>query len=406
MSEIRVYNKHYESPKGPSVYIGRPSKWGNPFSHLKDTKAEFKVKDRKTAVEEYRKWLLDQPELIEQAKSELKGKHLLCWCHPAPCHGNVLIEVANVSDEIKNDYFALVGSREGPTEQDFKTIKEAGRLITEAGFGISSGDAIGTDRAFHEGCMESVNYHKLNHRIYVVDFNGNRYNRAKHYGHFIDASKLEMRDEAIRLVQSVVPHFNYIKPYSQDLHTRNVYQILGSDLQTPVKALIYWAPPKGNLDDEIVKGGTNTALQLAKRYNIPYRLNLAVGRAGENLNALKTILRFLKDELTEIKVERCYDDEYTLDLTSSHKLGLGTMKTQSEYNKWLDETEELFKYIWLDLLMQPEIKIRTGGHDWVYDCFVAQLDFMAYKYGKVVTNLSYLKGSSFGPINEEDFWTK
>lgn len=349
---------------------------------------------------------MEQPELIERAKSELKGKHLLCWCHPAPCHGNVLIEIANMEVETKNEYFALVGSREGHREEDLKLIKEAGRLITEAGFGISSGDAIGTDRTFHEGCMESNNYHNLNHRIYVVDFNGNRGNRASYYGHFIDASKLEMRDEAIKVAQSVVPHFNYIKPYAQDLQTRNVYQVLGSDLQTPVKALIYWAPPKGNLDDEVVKGGTNTALQVAKLHNIPYRLNLAVGTSGENLNTLRIILRALKDDLVDIRVERCYDDTHTLDLTSSHKLGLSTMKTPLEYNKWLDETEELFKYIWLDLLMQPEIKVRAGVHDWVYDCFVAQLEFMAYKYSKTVINLSSSKGPGFGLINEEDFWTR
>ncbi len=401
MSELRAWNKHYETPEGEFVYIGRPSKWGNPFSHLENTKAEFKVETREAAVEAYRKWLISQPELVQLAREELKGLPLLCWCHPAPCHGNVLIEIANMEVKVKNDYFAFVGSREGHYEDDLKVIKEAGRLIADAGFGISSGDAIGTDRIFHEGCMESSNYHNLNHRIYVVDFNGNRGNRADFYGHFIDASKLEMRDEAIKVAQSVVPHFNYIKPYAQDLQTRNVYQVLGSDLQTPVKALIYWAPPKGNLDDEVVKGGTNTALQVAKLHNIPYRLNLAIGSAEENINTLKTILKFLRDGLSEIKVKRCYGGDCTLDLTCDPKLGLDDMKTPLEYNKWLEKSEELFKYTWLDLLMQAEIKINSGTNDWAYDCFIAQLEFVAYKYGKTITNLGLTEESGTG----EEFWT-
>lgn len=26
---------------------------------------------------------------------ELRGKDLLCWCYPAPCHADVLLELAN-----------------------------------------------------------------------------------------------------------------------------------------------------------------------------------------------------------------------------------------------------------------------------------------------------------------------
>lgn len=77
------------------VYIGRPSEWGNPFTHKDNTIAKYKVKDRDEAVNKYREWLMAQPELVNKAKRELKGKILGCWCSPQACHGDVLAEVAN-----------------------------------------------------------------------------------------------------------------------------------------------------------------------------------------------------------------------------------------------------------------------------------------------------------------------
>ena len=69
------------------VYIGRPSKWGNPFSIGKDG-------TRKEVIEKYEKWILKQPHLLEDLH-ELKGKTLGCWCKPKACHGDVLLKLAN-----------------------------------------------------------------------------------------------------------------------------------------------------------------------------------------------------------------------------------------------------------------------------------------------------------------------
>ena len=74
------------------VYIGRPSVWGNPFVIGRDG-------DRDEVVAKYREWLLGQPVLVAAARADLKGKTLGCWCKPAACHGDVLLEVAN-SDEL------------------------------------------------------------------------------------------------------------------------------------------------------------------------------------------------------------------------------------------------------------------------------------------------------------------
>lgn len=95
-----VHNKR----SAHDVYIGRPSLWGNPFSHLPKSAAEVKVANRDEAVAAFRDWLAgarfqevepDRRLLILQHVSQLKGKVLGCWCAPQSCHGDVLAELAN-----------------------------------------------------------------------------------------------------------------------------------------------------------------------------------------------------------------------------------------------------------------------------------------------------------------------
>jgi len=77
------------------VYIGRPSKWGNPFTHLNDTtRAQFKVATREEAIEKYEEWIRQQPQLLADLH-ELDGKVLGCWCKPQACHGDVLVKLIN-----------------------------------------------------------------------------------------------------------------------------------------------------------------------------------------------------------------------------------------------------------------------------------------------------------------------
>lgn len=67
------------------VYIGRPSKWGNPFIIGRDG-------TREEVINKYRQWILNKPELIKDLH-ELVGKILGCWCSPETCHGEVLIKL-------------------------------------------------------------------------------------------------------------------------------------------------------------------------------------------------------------------------------------------------------------------------------------------------------------------------
>lgn len=83
-----VLNRRTDKIPAGAVYVGRPGPWGNPFLIGRDG-------TREVVVAKYRRWLERQPELVEAAKKELAGKDLVCFCAPAVCHGDVLLEVAN-----------------------------------------------------------------------------------------------------------------------------------------------------------------------------------------------------------------------------------------------------------------------------------------------------------------------
>jgi hypothetical protein len=78
-----------------TVYVGRPTKWGNTFrvNPKSDT-------SRRVAVGHYRRWLeamlaSDTP-YTRALLEPLRGKDLACWCPlDKACHADVLLEVAN-----------------------------------------------------------------------------------------------------------------------------------------------------------------------------------------------------------------------------------------------------------------------------------------------------------------------
>lgn len=96
---MAALNKHVHGiPKG-AVYIGRGSKWGNPFTSIqgRNTKASEVVGSREEAIEKYRQWLwnnIQAGEIQLQELADLHGKDLVCFCAPKPCHGDVLERAA------------------------------------------------------------------------------------------------------------------------------------------------------------------------------------------------------------------------------------------------------------------------------------------------------------------------
>lgn len=87
----RVLNKKRFHIPGDSTYIGRGSKWGNPFVLGRDG-------DRETVVLAYFEHIKTKPDLL-LALDELRGRDLLCFCAPELCHGDVLMALANMSEE-------------------------------------------------------------------------------------------------------------------------------------------------------------------------------------------------------------------------------------------------------------------------------------------------------------------
>ncbi len=125
----RSRKKGYKTPPG-SRYVGRPTKWGNPFKAggpgsdgggsdmiYGDASYRRKIFDpwifietchpdriRDRVIELYKQWLNgENPWFInpctltsQQIKDELKGLDLSCWCpEDKKCHADILLEIAN-----------------------------------------------------------------------------------------------------------------------------------------------------------------------------------------------------------------------------------------------------------------------------------------------------------------------
>ena len=84
MSKTTVVNRRDHAY---DVYIGRPSKWGNPYVIGRDG-------DRDTVIMLYAEHLMSSPKLLA-ALGELRGKTLGCYCKPLACHGDVLAAFAD-----------------------------------------------------------------------------------------------------------------------------------------------------------------------------------------------------------------------------------------------------------------------------------------------------------------------
>ena len=81
----RVWNKRDPNVPKDAVYVGRPTKWGNPFTIGRDG-------TREQVIEAYKEWLATEYSWRSIAE-ELRDKHLVCWCAPKPCHADILLEI-------------------------------------------------------------------------------------------------------------------------------------------------------------------------------------------------------------------------------------------------------------------------------------------------------------------------
>lgn len=98
MMPKRVQRKRTKGWRMPpnTIYVGRPTRWGNPYAVSQHYPAE-------RVVEMYRKfwgdYLANEPGALDRLKQNLGGRDLACWCKIGdPCHADVLLELANPAE--------------------------------------------------------------------------------------------------------------------------------------------------------------------------------------------------------------------------------------------------------------------------------------------------------------------
>ena len=112
MKPKRIHRKRTKGWKMPenAVYVGRPTKWGNPYiigGNYADGEHDeiwYDNIDAETAAEWYRQAIENGISTavnltVNEIRNELRGKDLACWCRlDKPCHADVLLEIANAED--------------------------------------------------------------------------------------------------------------------------------------------------------------------------------------------------------------------------------------------------------------------------------------------------------------------
>ena len=209
----------------------------------------------------------------------------------------------------ESKYYTGVGSREAPYNKLHDAAKIAERMLA-LGYGLRSGHAQGMDMAF-EGPVSRLKQSSgspsdITPSEIYLPWDGFQSRRAG--GMYIDANTLELWSEAKEMVSDLHPAPHRLSPGALSLHVRNVFQVLGQDLQTPSEFVVFWAVPishnkKEKVEDKdakiittadklppqaVVKGGTNTAVYLAMSKNIPvYNLH--------DTEQSKTLLKYIKE---------------------------------------------------------------------------------------------------------------
>lgn len=162
-----------------------------------------------------------------------------------------------------------IGSRNTPKEV-MEQMTEIAIVLQSKGYTLRSGGADGADTAFEIGAGDLMD-------IYIPwdGFNGRKGINYKS----LDSSSSDILDKSVLLAKTVISegHWNNMGFGAKKLHTRNVFQVLGDDLNSPSDFLVCYTP----LGE--VKGGTATAIKLAIKYNVPV-FNLGKSNGIEELN--------------------------------------------------------------------------------------------------------------------------
>jgi len=230
------------------IYIGRPSKWGNPFSHIPG-RGEIEVPNREEAIRQYRLWITEGEGMhLLKDLPELRDKRLACWCKPQACHGDVLVELTN---NLFTMYYTGVGARTTPI-QWVECINYIAALAQSKNLILRSGHAGGADTMFE------MTVNPLYKDIYLPweGFNGST---SQYYIDDYNALPDYMKEMA----KKYHPNWGALKGGAKKLMMRNLFQVLGHELNKPSRFLVCWTA------DGKASGGTGFAIRCAEDHGVP-----------------------------------------------------------------------------------------------------------------------------------------
>lgn len=153
--------------------------------------------------------------------------------------------------------YAGVGSRETPFEV-LRLMKHMGAALAMHGWTLRSGHAPGADQAFEEGAR--LGRGKMEIYLPWDGFEGARHDGVSYFTGF---GTPELGEKATRIAAHFHPAWNNCPDGAKKMHTRNVQQVGGRNLDTAIDMIICWTKDgKGG-------GGTGQAIRIAKHYDIP-----------------------------------------------------------------------------------------------------------------------------------------
>jgi len=147
-------------------------------------------------------------------------------------------------------YYSGIGSRKTPKEI-IPTIEEIATLLGEKGYTLRSGGADGADTFFED--------YSNNKEIYLP-WKGFNNNESELY---LENMNPEIVNKAEEISKKFHPRWNSLNKAGRSLMTRNVFQVLGDDLKTPVDFVVCWT------ETGKIEGGTGQAMRIARNMGIP-----------------------------------------------------------------------------------------------------------------------------------------
>lgn len=163
-------------------------------------------------------------------------------------------------------YYAGVGSRETPVDVQRKMIA-VGKRLSELGFKLRSGGAIGADQAFETGVKSSAS--PTNMEIFVP-WDGYEGKKVVVGGVYVMQDKLVYKT-AYQIAGNLHPAWDRCSDGAKKMHTRNCSQVLGTHLNEPALFVLCWTPCGSETPAtlSIKSGGTAMAIRVACANNIP-----------------------------------------------------------------------------------------------------------------------------------------